>query len=148
MQHYNEPSRATGDEDDIIKKGSTRRGGLGVAARLACAAGVAMLGAAGAFAQQPQQAQPVPPPHGLAGNGATAGSPTSDTVITAKAKAALLAAKGVHGTHIKVTTEQGVVTLSGSVPNAEEKARATSAVQGVSGVARVNNTLDVDEARQ
>jgi len=140
MQHYTEPSSATGDADGNIEKGFAPRAGRRVATRLV-GAGAAMLFAAGAFAQQ---AQSVPPPHGLTSSGGTAGSATSDTVITAKAKAALLGAKGVHSSHIKVTTEQGVVTLSGSVPRAEEKARAASVVQGVSGVATVDNALNVD----
>ena len=154
MQHFTEPSRATDATDATdaahgnIEKRCARHASPRGATRLAHA-GVAMLfaaSAASAFAQQP--AQPVPPPHGLTSSGATAGSGTSDTVITAKAKAALLGAKGVHGSHIKVTTEQGVVTLSGRVPRADEKARAASVVQGVAGVVRVDNTLNVDASAQ
>lgn len=100
------------------------------------------------FAQQ--QAQPVPPPHGLAsGNhGATSSGGAGDALITAKAKTALLATKDVHGSHIKVTTEQGVVTLTGTVSSAEEKARAEHAVQGLDGVTRVDDRLNVAGAAQ
>jgi len=110
--------------------------------RIACAA----LFATPAFAQQPRS-QPVPSPHGLTTQGgATVGSGISDTVITAKAKAALLGAKDVHGSRIQVTTEQGVVTLAGVVPRAEEKDRATRVVADLDGVVSVNNALDVDAA--
>lgn len=105
-------------------------------------AGCAALLATPAFAQQPSQS--VPPPHGLASNAPTAGGTASDSVITAKAKAALLGAKGVHSSHIRVTTERGVVTLAGSVPQAQERDRATRIVQDLDGVTSVNNTLNVD----
>ena len=106
-------------------------------AQAACAA----LVATPAFAQQPAQSVP---PHGLNSNSKNPGGGASDTLITAKAKAALLGAKDVHGSHIKVTTEHGVVTLAGSVPQADEKDRATRIVQDLDGVVSVNNTLNVD----
>jgi len=104
----------------------------------ACAA----LLTAPAFGQQPTQ--PVPPPHGLASNSTQPGGGASDALITAKAKAALLAAKGVHSSRIDVGTERGVVTLSGTVSGAEERDRAGRAVQDLDGVVRVNNALKVD----
>lgn len=43
-----------------------------------------------------------------------------------------------------MTTAQGVVTLSGTVPSAAEKDRAEHTVQDLDGVVSVNNTLSVD----
>lgn len=119
-----------------------------VAARVARAACAMLLTAplTFAFAQQ-QPARPALPPHGLTSNNATSGIGASDTLLTAKAKTALLAAKDVHSSQIKVTTAQGVVTLSGTVPSAAEKDRAEHTVQDLDGVVSVNNTLSVDAPR-
>lgn len=45
--------------------------------------------------------------------------------------------------NVKLVVASGVVTLRGPVDSAEEKARVESVVQGVSGVSRVDNQLDV-----
>ena len=46
-------------------------------------------------------------------------------------------------TDIKLVAAGGVVTLRGPVDSAEEKARVESVAQGVPGVSRVDNQLDV-----
>ena len=45
--------------------------------------------------------------------------------------------------NVKLVAAGGVVTLRGPVDSADEKAKVESVVQGVSGVSRVDNQLDV-----
>lgn len=118
--------------------------------RIRCnfAAAVAVAVAASpAVAQQQPPNQAVPPPHGLVGSSGNANSGVDDALITAKARSALLGTRDVHGGAIGVTTNQGVVTLSGSVPNAAARDRAERTVQNLDGVSRVNNGLSVGAGR-
>ncbi|NKJ46132.1 transporter [Burkholderia sp. SG-MS1] len=71
------------------------------------------------------------------------GQHVDDTAITTKVKADLLAAKNVKSTHIHVKTRKGVVSLTGSVPSADDKAAAEEVVQAVKGVSSVKNHLKV-----
>jgi hyperosmotically inducible protein len=64
-----------------------------------------------------------------------------DAALTAKVKSTLLADAQVKGTQIDVDSNQGTVTLSGSVSTATEKARAEQLAQGVDGVRAVRNNL-------
>lgn len=73
----------------------------------------------------------------------TAGQRVSDGTITTKVKAALLAEKDLKSTGIHVKTRKGAVRLTGTVPTADEKARAEEVVRGVSGVDSVTNRLKV-----
>jgi osmotically-inducible protein OsmY len=109
---------------------------------------LAALAATPALAQQQQPGQAVPPPHGLTGSSTNASGGVGDALITAKAKSALLGVRDVHGGRIGVTTNQGVVTLSGTVPNAAERDRAERTVQNLNGVSRVNNGLSVGAGRR
>lgn len=61
---------------------------------------------------------------------------TSDTWITAKVKAWLLASSNVEGIRVKVVTENGVVYLMGLATRAEA-ARIADKAAGISGVQRV-----------
>lgn len=63
-----------------------------------------------------------------------------DTAVTAKVKAQLAASKDLSSSQISVTTEQGKVTLTGSVPPAQI-ARAEQIVRGIDGVREVDNRL-------
>ncbi len=67
----------------------------------------------------------------------------SDSAITAKIKTKL--AEGHFGslTDISVTTNNGVVTLSGSVPSEQARQRALDAARSSDGVMRVENDLTV-----
>jgi hyperosmotically inducible protein len=67
----------------------------------------------------------------------------TDAGITAKVKARLLADPDVSGLRIDVDTRDGIVTLSGTVGSAAEKARAVELVGKVDNVARVDNRLTV-----
>ena len=65
----------------------------------------------------------------------------SDTAITAKVKAQLLAEKGMPSTSISVKTYEGRVQLSGFVDSNEQIGRAGKVAAAVSGVKVVQNRL-------
>ncbi|WP_445393227.1 BON domain-containing protein [Stenotrophomonas pavanii] len=62
----------------------------------------------------------------------------TDTWITTKVKADLLASSNVPGTEIKVETVNGVVSLSGAVATQAEKDKAVNTAKGIKGVTRVD----------
>ena len=64
--------------------------------------------------------------------------PVTDTWITTKVKADLLASSNVPGTEIKVETVNGVVSLSGAVATQAEKDKAVTTAKGIKGVTRVD----------
>lgn len=68
-----------------------------------------------------------------------------DSVITTKAKSALLADTTVKGTDINVETNRGVVSLSGMVDNDRQRDRAASIVRGIDGVKSVENKMSVKQ---
>ncbi|WP_250450816.1 BON domain-containing protein [Caballeronia sp. ATUFL_M2_KS44] len=71
------------------------------------------------------------------------GQKVDDSAVTTKVKAELLSAKNVKSTHIHVKTRRGVVSLTGTVPSAEDKTAAEEVVKEVSGVASVKNHLKI-----
>jgi hyperosmotically inducible protein len=72
-----------------------------------------------------------------------AGRATADATITAAVKTKLATVKGVIANDINVDTNDGVVTLKGSVPEASQKARAEEVARNTTGVKRVVNELTV-----
>lgn len=66
-----------------------------------------------------------------------AGDEIADSWITAKVKSTLLYSSNVTGSAIEVSTDQGVVTLSGKVDNRAEQALAIEYAQNVRGVKSV-----------
>ena len=66
---------------------------------------------------------------------------TSDTVVTGRVKAALLATDALSGVHVKVVTERGAVYLLGLLRQAEAD-RATDTARRVAGVQRVVKVLE------
>src|SRR5262249_15063903 len=80
--------------------------------------------------QSPQSPTAQPP----ADNGSTMGRKVDDAAITAKVKAALLAANDVKGTDISVETNSGRVTLSGVVHDQRQADRAVTTARTVDGV--------------
>ena len=64
--------------------------------------------------------------------------PMSDTWITTKVKADLLAESDVSGLDISVETANGVVSLSGDVDNQAQIDRATAIARGIEGVTSVD----------
>ena len=81
-----------------------------------------------------------------AGSSESMGQHVDDTTITTKVKAELLGAKNVKSEHIHVKTRKGVVSLTGTVPSAEDRDNARQVVEGVSGVTSVKNHLKVSAA--
>ena len=66
--------------------------------------------------------------------------PVTDTWITTKVKADLLATKDVSGSEIKVETKNGVVTLSGTVATQAEVDKAVASAKAIKGVMRVDSS--------
>ena len=73
----------------------------------------------------------------------TAGAVLDDSVVTVKVKSALMTDDKTKGTEIAVTTNKGVVQLSGFVDSADEQARATSVARTVEGVQSVVNDTSI-----
>jgi osmotically-inducible protein OsmY len=80
---------------------------------------------------------------GTAMRPATASAATDDATITARVKTVLLNDTEVSATKIDVRTDNGVVTISGSVRSKAEEARAIELARQVSGVKDVRSTLQV-----
>jgi len=68
---------------------------------------------------------------------------TVDATTTAAVKSRLLWNRNVSGMDIGVSTEDGVVTLTGEVASTEEKDLAGELAENSQGVERVNNELEV-----
>ncbi|WP_298933833.1 BON domain-containing protein [uncultured Ramlibacter sp.] len=75
--------------------------------------------------------------------GANAVSKLDDAGITAKVNAGLAADKDLSAIKINVDTAGGVVTLTGPVPSATAKERASDIAKNVKDVKSVNNQLSV-----
>jgi len=73
----------------------------------------------------------------------TAGNVLDDSVVTVKVKSALMADDQTRGTQFAVTTNKGVVQLSGYVDSADEQARATTVARNVEGVQSVVNDTSI-----
>jgi hyperosmotically inducible protein len=73
----------------------------------------------------------------------TAGTVLDDSVITVKVKTALMSDTQVKGNEIAVTTNKGVVQLSGFVDSAADQERATAVARNVEGVQRVVNDTNL-----
>ncbi len=67
----------------------------------------------------------------------------SDSWVTAKTKIALFADDRVKGRKVNVDTNNGVVTLRGTVDSSEAKSVAEEIARGVKGVKSVQNNLEV-----
>jgi osmotically-inducible protein OsmY len=80
---------------------------------------------------------------GCANTGEKSGTYMDDSWITTKVKSDMLAAKDLSSTHISVTTTKGVVTLTGTVPTAQESNKAAEIARSVSGVKSVENDIRV-----
>jgi len=65
----------------------------------------------------------------------------SDTVITARAKSAILSDPAMTGADISVNTDRGVVSLTGEIKSQEQSAIASAHAQRQDGVLRVDNHL-------
>jgi osmotically-inducible protein OsmY len=72
---------------------------------------------------------------------------TDDAAITLAVKGALVEADEKLAKEVQVGSLKGVVSLAGTVPTADAKARAEQIALGVKGVVRVLNGLDVGAPR-
>jgi hyperosmotically inducible protein len=72
------------------------------------------------------------------------GKQVSDTWITSKVKTEIALDKGLKGSDISVDTNQnGVVTLTGTVPTETERQRAITVTHAVTGVREVKDAMTV-----
>jgi hyperosmotically inducible protein len=71
----------------------------------------------------------------------SAGAAIGDAAITTKVKAKYLGDDRLKGSHIKVTTTNGVVTLTGSALGADSKSAAEELAKEVNGVKSVDDEL-------
>jgi hyperosmotically inducible protein len=69
------------------------------------------------------------------------GATINDTAITAKVKSSFVGDDRLKGSHIKVVTTNGVVTLTGSAVSSDSKAAAEELAQGVNGVRSVDDQV-------
>ena len=76
----------------------------------------------------------------------TVGEVIDDSVLTTRVKAALVVNPVTKARQINVTTERGVVQLSGFVDSATEKRTATEVARTVAGVHDVRNELETKSA--
>ena len=75
------------------------------------------------------------------------GEYASDAVVTTKVKAALVAEKELSALDVAVETNNGVVTLSGTVATDMQADAAARVARGVEGVKQVENMVKVDPAK-
>jgi osmotically-inducible protein OsmY len=73
----------------------------------------------------------------------TAARPKSDALITTEIQSKYFASPAVKAYRIDVDTNDGVVTLSGTVERDEERGAAEQIARGVNGVSRVDNRLTI-----
>jgi hyperosmotically inducible protein len=74
------------------------------------------------------------------------GTAVTDTAVTAKLKTEFLADDNLKHSDISVTTNNGVVTLSGTVATQAQSEHATAVAQSADGVKTVSNKLRVTGA--
>ncbi|MGA2139308.1 MAG: BON domain-containing protein [Verrucomicrobiia bacterium] len=80
--------------------------------------------------------------------GETAGEKIDDASITAQVKGSLLTHRSTSVLKTKVTTNNGVVTVSGQARNEAEKALVTKLVTDINGVQSVVNNMTVEESKK
>ena len=74
------------------------------------------------------------------------GDATKDAALTAAVKTKFLADTKVSGLKIDVDTSKGVVTLTGTVPTADERTHAVAIAKETDGVKSVVNKLKVGKS--
>ena len=73
----------------------------------------------------------------------TVGEKIDDASITSQVKYALLSHKSTSALKTKVTTNDGVITITGEASSDAEKSLVTKLAQDVRGVTKVNNSMTV-----
>jgi len=77
--------------------------------------------------------------------GETIGEKIDDASITAQVKGSLVSHRSTSALKTKVTTNDGVVTVSGTARNAAEKALVTKLATDINGVSSVVNNMVIEE---
>ena len=80
---------------------------------------------------------------GCANTGEKTGAYVDDSWITSKVKSEMVANKTVKAHNISVSTNRGVVTLTGNAATWEESNKAAEIARGVKGVTQVENNIHV-----
>ena len=76
--------------------------------------------------------------------GESFGQNVDDTAITSKVKTKLTGERASNLTRVSVTTVNGNVSLTGTVPTAADRARAEELARSVTGVQQVTNNLQTE----
>jgi hyperosmotically inducible periplasmic protein len=76
----------------------------------------------------------------------SAGAAIGDTGITAKVKSSFLGDDRLKGSHIKVETTNGVVTLTGTAVSSDSKSAAEELAQAQSGVKSVDDQVSTPDS--
>jgi hyperosmotically inducible protein len=79
----------------------------------------------------------------MGASGTTAGEKIDDAQIVSKIKTEFAADKDISAMAIDVDSKDGMVTLSGTVPNSDAKVRADQIAKAARDVKSVNNLLEV-----
>lgn len=82
-----------------------------------------------------------------AGEKQSVGEYVTDATISTKVRAAFVGDKALSALDIAVETNNGVVTLTGSVATAEQVNHAADVTRGVDGVKQVMNNIKVDPTK-
>jgi len=77
--------------------------------------------------------------------GKSAGTTLDDATITASVKSKLVADKASNLTRIDVDTNNGIVSLNGTVETPEQRARAEQLAREATGVKQVMNNLQIQQ---
>lgn len=80
---------------------------------------------------------------GCANTGEKTGTYVDDSWITSKVKSEMIADKTVSAHNIGVTTDHGVVKLTGTAATMQESDKAVQIARGVKGVKSVENDIHV-----
>ena len=75
--------------------------------------------------------------------GASSANVVTDTIVTGKVKTAITADSGMKDSDISVKTENGLVTLTGTVKSQDQVTLASALAQRQEGVSRVENQVTV-----
>lgn len=81
------------------------------------------------------------------GDKQSVGEYVTDATISTKVRAAFVADKALSALDIAVETNDGVVTLTGSVATSEQVNHAADVTRGVDGVKQVKNDIKVDPGK-
>ncbi|KVF03693.1 transporter [Burkholderia vietnamiensis] len=115
-----------------------RRAGTRIGMAIAVAAAACTVVAPSAFAAGDDAAS-----SSASSSHSSTGTKIHDATITTKAKAELVGTSGLSAGDIHVKTRRGVVMLTGSVPDEQQRGQAADVVRKIDGVRDVRNQLTI-----